>query len=190
MGRILCAQTQMQDRKYLCTGVDDQPQPQDLLGATQPRPQFVQLEIGKLEMTEKVLVKALSVLPSAGQPSSDRRLTIAEDTLGSGSIQSFGQRRQHDRDLLGRGFQPVQGRMTSCTEGGAAGLTTKRLDPLGLAVLAIPNESMNVCACNAEVGALVVGAGEAVRVYALGCSSPAFDLAPGPHGQRRWTCTR
>jgi hypothetical protein len=65
MGRMLCTQNQMQDRKNLCAGVDDQPQPQDLLGATQPRPQFVQLDIRKLEMTEKVLVKALSVLPCA-----------------------------------------------------------------------------------------------------------------------------
>ena len=63
MGRTLCTQSQMQDRKNLCAGVDDQPQ--DLLGAAQPRPQFFQLDIRKLEMTEKVLVKALSVLPSA-----------------------------------------------------------------------------------------------------------------------------
>ena len=135
-------------------------------------------------MTEKVLVKAVSVLPSAGEPGGDRRLTVAEDPLGRGSIQSFSQRCQHDRDLLGRGFQPVQGRVKSSTEGSAAGLTPKGLDLLGLAVPAVANESMNVCVCDAEVGALMIGAGEAVRVYALGCSSPAFDLAPRPHRQR------
>jgi len=184
MRRDLRAGTQMEDRNDLCKGVDGQPEPQHLLGAAQSRPQFVQLEVGKLEMTEKVLVKALSVLPSAGEPGGDRRLTVAEDSLGRGSIQSFCQRRQHDCDPLGKGFQPVQGSVTSCTEGGAAGLTPKRLNALGLAVLAIANESMYVCVCNAEVGALVVGAGEAVRVYALGCSSPPFDLAPGPHRRR------
>jgi hypothetical protein len=34
--------------------------------------------------------------------------------------------------------------VTSSTEGGAASLTAKRLDPLGLAMLAIADESMNV----------------------------------------------
>ena len=53
----------MQDRKDLRTGVDDQPQPQDVTVAAQPRPQLVQLEIGKLEVTENMLVEALSVQP-------------------------------------------------------------------------------------------------------------------------------
>jgi hypothetical protein len=46
----------MQDRKDLRTGVDGQPQPQDVGVAAQPRPQLIQLEIGKLELTEKVLM--------------------------------------------------------------------------------------------------------------------------------------
>ena len=55
-------------------------------------------------MTEKVLVKAVSVLPSAGEPGGDRRLTVAEDPLGRRSIQSFSQRCQHDRDPAREGF--------------------------------------------------------------------------------------
>jgi hypothetical protein len=172
------------------TGVDGQPQPQYLLGAAEPRPQFVQLEIGKLEMTEKVLVKALCVLPSAGEPGGDRRMTVAEDTLGSRSIQSFGQRRQHDRDLLGRGFQPVQGSVTSCTEGGAAGLTPKRLDALDTAMLAISDQGVDVSIADPGVRALGVGTGETLGVHLLGCSPSTFHLAPGPHKQRRWTSTR
>jgi hypothetical protein len=99
----------------------------------------VQLEIGKLEMTEKVFMEALSVLPSAGEPGGDRRLTVAEDPLGCGSIQSLGQCRQHDGDLLGRSFQPVQGSVTSSTERGTASLTAKGLNLLGTAMRAIAN---------------------------------------------------
>jgi hypothetical protein len=38
MGCVLRARTQMQDRKDLRTGVDGQPQPQDVGVAAQPRP--------------------------------------------------------------------------------------------------------------------------------------------------------
>jgi hypothetical protein len=57
----------MQDRKDRGYGVDDQPQPQDVTVAAQPRPQLVQLEIGKLEVTENMLVEALSMQPRASQ---------------------------------------------------------------------------------------------------------------------------
>src|SRR5713226_10347979 len=106
----------MEDGENLRTWVDRQPEPQYLFGATQPGTQFVQLEIRKLEVAEKVLVEALSVLPSAGQPGDDRGLTVAEDPFGSGRIQSFGQRSQHHGDVMGRGFQTVQGSVASSTE--------------------------------------------------------------------------
>src|SRR5260370_1379570 len=61
MSCVLRARTQMQDRKDLRTGVDGQPQPQDVGVAAQPRPQLVQLAIGKLELTEKRLMQGLSV---------------------------------------------------------------------------------------------------------------------------------
>jgi hypothetical protein len=65
MGHVLCSWTEVEDGKKLCTWVDGQPQPQDVFVAAQPGAQFVQLDIGKLEMTEKVLVEAFSVLPCA-----------------------------------------------------------------------------------------------------------------------------
>jgi hypothetical protein len=60
-----------------------------------------------------------------------------------------------------------------------AGLTAKRLDALGLAMLTIPDQSMNVCVSDAKVGTLSVETGEALGVHSLGCSPSAFDLAPG-----------
>ena len=74
--------------------------------ATQPGAQFVQLEIRKLEVAEKVLVEALSVLPCAGQPGGDSGLSVAEDTFGSEDL-AFGQRREHHGDLVQGGFQTV-----------------------------------------------------------------------------------
>jgi len=91
---------------------------------------------------------------------------------------------------MGRGFQTVQGHVASGSEGGAASLTAKRLDLLSMTVLPIPDESMDVSVCDPKVQTLLIGTGEALGVDPLGCSSPAFDLAPGPHRQRRRSSTR
>ena len=111
-------------------------------------------------------------------------MTVAEDPFSGRRIQPFGQRSEHHGDLMGRGFQTVQGRMPSSTERGAAGLTAKGLDPFGMAMLAIANESMNVSIGDAEVWALLVGTSEPLGVYAFGGSSAAFDLAPRAHRRR------
>jgi hypothetical protein len=48
-------------------GIDGQPQPEHLCGAAQPGAQFVQQEMGDLEVTEAAFVQGLSVLASARQ---------------------------------------------------------------------------------------------------------------------------
>ena len=78
----------------------------------------------------------------------------------------------------------VQRSIVSSTECGAASLTPERLDPLRSTMLAIANERMNVSVGDPEVRALLIGTGEALRVYAFGSSAPAFDLAPGAHRRR------
>jgi hypothetical protein len=70
MGCVLRARTQMQDRKDLRTGVDGQPQPQDVGVAAQPRPQLVQLEVLEVQMAEEALVQRVRVLTSTGQKGS------------------------------------------------------------------------------------------------------------------------
>jgi len=65
---------------------------------------------------------------------------------------------------MGGSFQTVQGRVASSTERGAAGLTAKRLDPLGMAMGAVSNQGMNLSLRDAEVRALAVGTGEALGV--------------------------
>ncbi len=68
----------------------------------------------------------------------------------------------------------------------AAGLTAKRLDPLGMAMRAIPNQGVNVSVCDPGVRALLVGTGEALGIHPFRCAPPAFDLAPGADRQRCW----
>src|SRR5215469_2107498 len=98
-------------------------------------------QIGLSEQRAKeALVQGLSVQPRAGQPGDDGRLPVTEDPLGGGGVQPFGQSRQDHGDLVRRSFQTVQGSVTSSTERGAAGLTTKRLDALGMAMRAIANQ--------------------------------------------------
>jgi hypothetical protein len=71
--------------------------------------------------------------------------------------------------------------VTSSTERSAASLTTKRLDALGLAMLAIAHQRVDLVIGDAEVEALLVGTGVTLGVDSLGCSPAAFDLAPGAY---------
>jgi hypothetical protein len=166
--------TQMEHGKHLRARVDDQPEPQHLFSAAQPCAQFIQLEIGKLEMTEEALVQGLCVLACTSEPRRDGGLSKAKDPFGGGGIQSFGQRSEHYCDLMRRGFQAIQGCVASSTERGVAGLTAKGLDALGLAMFAIPNQGVDVSVCDPGVQALWVGTSEAVGVH----------LTPGPHWRR------
>ncbi len=70
------------------------------------------------------------------------------------------------------------------SECGAAGLTTKRLDPLGMAMLAIADEGMDVSIGDCEVRTLLIGTGEAFGGYPLRRSPPAFHLTPGAYWRR------
>ena len=94
-------------------------------------------------MAEGAFVQDLRVLASTSQPPRDGGLPKAEDPFGRRCVQPFGQRRQDHRDLLRGGFQAIQRRVASSTEGGVTGLTAKRLDLLGMTVLAISNQRVD-----------------------------------------------
>jgi hypothetical protein len=92
-------------------------------------------------MAEEALVQGLCVLKSTSQPDGDGGLSVAEDPWGLGWVQPFCQRRQHHGDLMRRCFQTRQGRVASGSERAVAGRTSKRLDPLSMAMLAIAEKS-------------------------------------------------
>jgi hypothetical protein len=83
------------------------------------------------------------------------------------------------------GFQTIQGGVASSTERGAASRTSERLNTLGLAMLAIADQGVDLSIGDPEVGALRVGASEPLGVDAFGGSPAVFDLAPGAHRRRR-----
>jgi len=143
-----------------------------------------------VQVAEGVLMEELSVLACPSEPPRDGGLTGAEDSFGGGSVQPFGQRGEHHGDLVRGGFQPIQRSVASSTERGTAGLAAVRLDALGLAMLAIPDQGVDLSIGIPEVQALLVGTGVPLGVDSLGCSPPAFDLAPGPHRSRCWPSSR
>jgi hypothetical protein len=91
------------------------------------------------------------MFPSASEPGGDGGLTVAENPFSRRRVQSFGQCRQHDCDLLGGGFQTVQGGVTPGCESGVAGLAAKGLDPLGMTMPAISDEGVDLSIADAEV---------------------------------------
>ncbi len=140
-----------------------------------------------VQVAEAVLMEELCVPACASEPRSDGRLMIPEDPFGCGSVQSFGECRQHNCNLMRGGFQSVQRGVASGSEGGAAGLAAKGLDLLGTAVLAIPNQSVALGIGDPAIRALLVGTGKALGVHPLGCSLAAFELAPRAYGSRPYT---
>jgi len=181
IGHDLAAGAELKHRNNLGERVDRQPEPENLVGAAQPGAQFIQLEMWELEMGEEALVQGLCMLPSAGEPGGDGGPLVAEDPLSCGRVEPFGQRREHHGDLVRGSFQTVQGSVAPGSERGTASRTSKRLDVLGMAVLAIANQRMNLSIGNAAVPTLLVGAGIPLGVHSLGGSLPAFHLTPGAY---------
>src|SRR5215471_20716328 len=95
-------------------------------------------------MAEEAYVQGLCMFPSASEPGGDGGLTVAENPFSRRRVQSFGQCRQHNCDLLGGGFQTVQGGVTPGCESGVAGRASKGLDPLGMTMPAISDEGVDL----------------------------------------------
>jgi hypothetical protein len=182
---MLSAGTQREHRQNLGERIDGQPEPEHLRGAAEPGSNFVQLQVWDVQVVETALVQGLCVPASTGKPGGDGRLPVAEDPFGSRWVQPFGQRRQDHADE-GRGsLQTIQRGVASSSEGRAASLTAKGLDALSLAMLAIPDQRVDVSIGDAAIRALRVGTGVALGLHALGCSPPAFHLSPGAYRNRR-----
>src|SRR5215470_348601 len=141
-------------------------------------------------MAEEALMQSLCMVPYASEPGGDGGLSGAEDPLGRRWVEPFGKGRENHSDLMRGRFQAVQRGVASRTEGGTAGLTPKRLDPLSPAMLAISDEGMEGSVGVAEVDALLIGAGVALGLYTLGRSPSAFHLRPGAYRSMPWSSTQ
>ncbi len=167
--------------------IDGQPEPEHLRGTAQPGAQLVQLEVRERELEEEALVQGVRVPTCTSEPPRNSGLSKAEDPLGGGRIEPFGQSREHHGDLVRGGFQALQGGVASGTACAVARLATKGLDRLSTPMLAVPDKRMEVSVSDAKVRALRVRTGEALSVYAFGCSPAAFHLRPGTRHLRALT---
>ena len=64
MRSVLRSGAQMEHRKNLGAGVDDQPQPEDLCGAAQPGSEFVQLQVREGQVDTQRSWKSAACLPA------------------------------------------------------------------------------------------------------------------------------
>src|SRR5258708_14209389 len=146
MSHVLCAGTELEHRQNLSERIDGQPEPEHLRGTAQPGAQRVQLEVRELEMEEEALVQGVRVPTCTSEPPRNSGLSKAEDPLGGGRIEPFGQSREHHGDLVRGGFQAIQGGVASGTACAVARLATKRLGPVSPPTLAAPHkrQEMNV----------------------------------------------
>ncbi len=89
----------------------------------------------------------------------------------------------------------VQRGMAPGSERSEAGLTAKRLDPLGTAMLAISDEGMDVSSGDPAVRALLIRTGVALGVHADGALPGGFsphardvqEQAVALHPTRQWS---
>ena len=89
---MLRAGTQLKHGKDLGAGIDGEPKPHHLLVAPEPSSQFIQLKMREPKIREEAFVQDLWMFASASEPGGDGGLSVAEDLLGRGWVQSFGQR--------------------------------------------------------------------------------------------------
>jgi hypothetical protein len=194
VSHLLCARTQREHGQNLRAGINQRPQPENLVGAAQPGAQFIHLQMREVQMAEETFVQGLCMFPHASEPGGNGGLLVAKDPRGRGWVQPFSQRSEHHGNLVRGRFQPVEGRVAPGSERGTAGLTPKGLDRLGTPMLAIANQRVDSRVSAAKVPALRVRTGEPGGVHSLGCSPPAFHLSPGTrllqapalHPTRQW----
>jgi hypothetical protein len=79
--------------------------------------------------------------PARNRKARDRGVSKAEDPLGGGWVEPFGQSGEHHGDLVRWGFQTVQGRVAPGSERAATGLASKCLNVLSTAMFAIAQKT-------------------------------------------------
>lgn len=85
----------------------------------------------------------------------------------------------HHCDLVRGGFQTIEGSVAPRSECGVASLTTKGLDSLDTAMIAISNQSVYSIVSDAKVRALMVRIGESLGVHPDGVRHSGFS----PHSK-------
>jgi hypothetical protein len=186
VGSVLGARTEMQHRDEFREGIEHNPQPTDVRVTPKAGAEFVQLEMGKMQVAKPAVVQGRAVLAGSGQPGGNRACAVPKDPHGCGDTEPFGQRGQDCCDPLGLSFEAIERRVAAGREGRPAGLAAKGLDALSLAMRPIADEGMDVGISDLVLRTGRVGTSEAVRHNAFWCPTSALQLTPRLHHGRRW----
>ncbi len=111
---------------------------------TQPRPEFVELEVREVEPLEPAVVQGRTVLAGACQPGADCALAVAKHPHCRSDREPFGERTQDFGDSRGWRLEAIERGVATGGEGGRTGLTPERLNALVRAVRAIADQGVHL----------------------------------------------
>jgi hypothetical protein len=89
VGNAVGPRAQKQHQNALSERIDGDPEPEHLGVATQPRAQFIQLQMREHKVAEGALMQRLGMGSRPHQPAGDCCMSNAKDTLRCRDIQSF-----------------------------------------------------------------------------------------------------
>jgi len=95
MRRVLGPRPEMQHRDELTDRIDGHPKPQYMRATPEPRAQFLQLDVGEMEVRQPARKERGTVLACTGHPGGDGRLPMPKHAQRSSDAETFRQRREH-----------------------------------------------------------------------------------------------
>jgi hypothetical protein len=116
------------------SGIDRQPQPEDMPPAAETSAQFVQVKMREGEVLKWALMQARALLKSPCQPGSARARVRPTDAPSCCHIQAFAQRGEHFSDARGWCFEARERGGAAGAEGGATGRTAIGLNAFACAM--------------------------------------------------------
>ena len=117
----------------LLEGAKGEPEPAGGSGLADARVQLIHLDDSENEVAEQMVVPALAVAAHPLEPASNRGIRVTGETDQHGSIDTFGQKPEHELDFFGAGFQIVERRVDTAGKDLATGLALETLNAVGCA---------------------------------------------------------
>ncbi len=106
--RVLGPWPQVEHRDEFAERIDGHPEPEHMRPAAQPRAQFVELDVGQVEIVKDAVVERGTVLAGARHPGGDGGVPMAKHAPGGGKREPFRQRGEHHCNPLRCGFEAIE----------------------------------------------------------------------------------
>jgi hypothetical protein len=98
----------MQPHDQLADRIHRDPEPECVRAVPQPRPQFVELEMGKREIPQVAVMQRDTVFTRPCEPGGDSGMSMPKHPHRGRDIQSFRERTEHFRTAVRRSFEPIE----------------------------------------------------------------------------------